>query len=414
MKKRKIDVKLITPITKESKQAKKSAILEYEDHPLDFSAIKLLTNSYHRRALSFKATCTVGIGHKIYRGKEPLDEDDYPKIFKQANPNEDFVSVLTSVALDYFETGNGYLEIVRNVKKEIAELYWIPSETVYIAKNKDSFYQIVDNKKVKFNRYGNLNSDTSEVIHFRYPSNRSTFYGLPDWVDCVGPILLDYYAVEWNYRFFENNAIPPFAIIVEGGSLTTETEKKIKEFLESKLKGIENQHRALVISARGNDVKIRFEEIMKKIKDGEFMKLREQLRDEIISAHGVPPRILGVVAPGSLGGSGEALYQLKIFKEITIRPHLKVFESVLNKTLFKEHNLKIKFEEIDITPFKDDVEETTKLVQSGILEPNEGRQRLGIEKSSHQLKKQATQLLKEILALRKILKQYDLGIETHE
>lgn len=426
-----MDAKILTPnlksVKKESQQVD-SEITTPDNtvpHLWDLKTLKSMENSYHKKALNFKANCTVGLGYTLTnKNGEPPKE--LPGFMGMANPLESFEEVTTPVALDYDETGQGYWEVVRNLKGEPSELYWIPSETVFISKDKKFFLQKVNEKTRKFlpfnpDSFSRPNPEIGEIIRIKFPSNRSPFYGQPDWIGAVAPMLLDSFAVEWNYRFFQNNAIPAFAIIIEGGKMSPPVEKAVKDFLTNNYKGVSNAHSTLYLPIENKDVKVRLEEVTKKPAEGEFQKMRDQIRDEILSAHGVPPRIMGVVTPGSLGGSGEAAQQLKIFKEVLIAPRQRQFEQTLNRTILKPYGLNLQFTAIDTTPEKDDVDTVTKLVQTGTILPEEGRILLSnfmdipdlaaikaedSKKPKEVLAKEATTLLYQFITLRKQLQNH--------
>lgn len=399
-----------TQLQKQSKQVEEDKIFgTYAKRPVDLEQIKAIENPYHTKAIHFKGVCTVGLGFSALNNKgEPIET--VPDILNQANSLESFQEVINNVALDAEETGEGYLEVVRNAKNEPQELYWVPAETVLLKLDKSLFRQKVREKEAFFYPYGRKKKGGSknygEIIRIKYPSNRSTYYGTPNWLGAVGSILLDQYAVDWNYRFFENNAIPSFAVIVEGGEFSPEVEAKIKDFLKQNYKGLDNAHKTLLLPIKNKDVKVKFEEIMKRPREGEFTKLRDQLRNDIISAHGVPPRLVGVITSGSLGGGGEAQQQLRIFKEISINPRQTLFESVINRTLGKDLNFQIKFNEIDVTPEKDDIEELVSLVTANIVEQDEAREQLGYKlntSKSSTKEEEALRLIDQIVSLRELL-----------
>lgn len=106
-----------------------------------------------------------------------------------------------------------------------------------------------------------------------------------------------------------------------------------------------------------------------------FEKLKNLNRDEIIAAHGVPPRMIGVMSAGTLGGGGELIGQLHSFNELTIIPKQEQIE-----WFFYQIGYPLKLKKIDVTNFKDDSDLVTNLVASGILNINEARAVLGYGK----------------------------------
>ena len=122
-----------------------------------------------------------------------------------------------------------------------------------------------------------------------------------------------------------------------------------KEFFGSNFKGTGNAHKTLVLTANGENAKVRIEDLSK-VSDISFEKLKNLNRDEIIAAHGVPPRMVGVMTAGQLGGSGEVTGQLHSFNELTIIPKQEQIE-----WFFDSIGYTIKLKAIDVSNFKDDL-----------------------------------------------------------
>jgi capsid portal protein len=153
----------------------------------------------------------------------------------------------------------------------------------------------------------------------------------------------------YSQKFFITSGVPDLAIIVEGGEFDEETEKKVVEFFQTNLKGVENSHKTLYLPINDQDIKIRFEKLEPSrqwVYPNE--KMRGTCRDNIVSAHGVPPRLVGIVTAGQLGGGGEIFGQLKIFQEATIEPRQSLFELKLAPVISEMiSGARIAFDELD-------------------------------------------------------------------
>ena len=161
---------------------------------------------------------------------------------------QSFIEVMNRVAYDY-ESGNGYLEVVRDGSGYIAELYHIPPTTVWLRPTG------CDTEFRYRNRMGNVDlpafragdSASNSILHFSKSSVVDVYYGLPEWRGCIPDIRLAYYASLYNQKFFINSGIPDFAIITEGGKFDADTEKKVTEFVQQNFKGFDNAHRTLYL-----------------------------------------------------------------------------------------------------------------------------------------------------------------------
>lgn len=323
-------------------------------HPYNLESVKDIHEPYHDRCLQLKAITTVGIGYEfLAAGSESPIEMTPP-----GNPDSTFDETLMKAAIDLESTGNLYLEPVRGGGGEIVELYWIPSDTVWLKERKEKVHggyrQISGLQSVDFVPFGKYiagqkgDKDIHELIHIRIPSAESRYYGVPDWIGAIGPVILSNNTTEYNARFFANNATPDWSLIISGAELDKDVEQSIKDFIETNLKGVENSRKLLYLNIPDSEVTIKWDQISGKVNDGDFLKLRAAVRDDIVSGHSVPPRLVGIVVAGQLGGGGEAKEQLKIFRETFSNPRKRLLETALNSTLFADAPGRIKFNEMSI------------------------------------------------------------------
>ncbi|MEG1913309.1 MAG: hypothetical protein RR091_12585, partial [Cloacibacillus sp.] len=127
-----------------------------------------------------------------------------------------------------------------------------------------------------------------------------------------------------------------------------ETEARLKEGFEN-MKGVNNAFRTLLLSIPFEGATIKFEKLMADFKDMPFDKLTQATREEILAAHGTPPRLVGIVTAGSLGGESEADAQLRNFVETKIKPRMKYLERRVG-LLLRDAGLPEEFELKGICP----------------------------------------------------------------
>lgn len=308
-----------------------------------FSFDKLLDmfyiNTYHRRCIMLKAALLSNI-------------EDGSKLENQYMTPKDLLYAFVLNAEIY---GNAFLEICRD------KLYILPTIEARVSENRE-VYQQKNSKITKL-----------DAAHLLYYSPKSRYYGEPDYLAALLPILINAKADSFNDSFFNNSARADKAIVFENAEPDEGQIKAFKEFFGSNFKGYENAHKTLVVTAMGENAKVRFEDLSK-TDDLSFERLKNINKDEIIAAHGVPPRMVGVMSAGTLGGGGELIGQLHSFNELTIIPKQEQIE-----WFFYQIGFPIKLKPIDVTNFKDDSDLVTNLVSSGILSLNEARAILGYE-----------------------------------
>lgn len=343
----------------------------YFSRPYDFTTIAetMRLSPYHQKCIHLKVYLSVGLGYEIYVNGEI--DFSAKKEFEQLFP-DGFTETIQRVAIDFETFGNAYLECVKSRDKfKAGAIYHVPAITMYVAK--DGYIQEINNRTIFLEDF--RNSQERGVIHIKNYSPDAGYYGVPDWISCFNSILLDIYATEWNYRFFENSCIPSWAIVIKGSQITAEEEDKIREFFQKSYKGVLNAHKVLLMASDNSDIS--FQKLQDDIKDMGFEKLKEIVRNEIVSAHGVPPRFLGIVSAGSLGGVGEVKWQMKMFKSGILRQRQQLYKTIIDSLL--PEGWEIFFNEMDVTELKDDAEFFKNMVEAGIMTPNEARSELGYE-----------------------------------
>lgn len=90
----------------------------------------------------------------------------------------------------------------------------------------------------------------TEVIHMKVYSARSD-YGIPRWAGTIPSVLGSIELDGVNYEYFDNNVIPPLALLVSGGRLGAEAAKRIEKIVEERIKGRKGINKMLIIEARG-------------------------------------------------------------------------------------------------------------------------------------------------------------------
>lgn len=382
---------------------------------LESLAQLLEINPFHYRAVKTKARDVAGLGWKL----EPSEDIEDPnqaseeqkelamELLKRPNDDEHLSEVNDKVMVDLEATGNGYHEVVKNEDGVVTGLNHIPSHTIRRHADLNRYVQQRGNKKVWFKKYGyeydvdkntgNIKEEgeleheqkANEILHIQNYTSRDDYYGIPDIVPAIGSILGDKKAKEYNIKYFENHAVPAYAVTVTGSELDEETERQIKKFFQQDVQDV--QQSTLVITAakdEGDDsaepIEINFEKLENDNEDSSFQQYRQDNRDEILSVHGVPPYRAGITIEGQLGGSS-AGESTEIYKQSVIKPRQEMLENQINRHILQE-GLEItdwvfRFEEIDTRDEDKEVERMKKLQDMAAYSPNGILEYFGLEPS---------------------------------
>lgn len=276
-----------------------------------------------------------------------------------------FQGLISQVGEDYENTGNGYIEVVRN-GTQIESLHHLPASLVYVFNETDKInhhFEVSDLKGVmKYAKFGDLegfksrNTDVTqevitELIHFRQPTSFNPSYGIPSWLACVPWLELAQMVQGYHFDFFQNRAVPDLLVIFEGGKIQPEDMTAIQNQLRETV-GAGKRHRSLVINPAQPDITCKVERLAQE-SNTSFDTLWSTIQLKLVSSHRIPPLLAGVTLPGKMAAANELPNALVAFQSLYVQPHQRVFELQLRKTLGAELGLEKEFNCKKITDYYD-------------------------------------------------------------
>jgi PBSX family phage portal protein len=376
---------------------------------LDYLVDLSVENATHAACIQAKVVNIVGLGYKweetskIKEAKLNASEDD-DKMAKLArkvervtdmldtwledmNMEDDLVDILMKVWADYEATGNGYIEVGRNRDGTIGYLGHVPTATVRVRLNRDGFFQLVNrpDRMIYFRNFGDrttkdpVNNDPfpNELIHIKKHSPKSAYYGVPDIIAALPAVAGDKFSSQYNLDYFENKAIPRYALIVKGAKLSGPAERRLLEYFRREVKG--KHHGTLYIpvpAPMGSNVDVKLEPLENKVQDGSFSKYREQNRIDIHMAHRVPPSKTAVEISGSSSASRESD---KTFKVQVAKPEQRRLETKLNRIMAEKTDMfKFRFSEYDLIDEETMSRIHDRYIRLGVMNSNEVRAAKGL------------------------------------
>lgn len=392
-------------------------------------AYYILTSVWHARSVEIKAITATGSGwhvvakdKKIAKDGEAKQVEDYLNLLAQnGTTHNDFSSLLAVLASDYESLGNFYAEVVRDYPGgPPVELYHVPAVTIK-KRQQGGYYQLAYQgaasvfesitpavgqmgspasnsqqsrlfgggsfARIIFRDFGTEPvGEENEIIQVKKYHSLSPFYGIPAWIAAVGAIMGDEAAEKWNLLFFRNNRIPRKLIQLLGMNPKDPNIEKLKEEVKQYFRNISQPHSMMVLTISNPDAKVQVDDLESAQNEGSFLKYKDMNRDEILAAHGVPPRMLGVISPGNLGGEGDAASQRKDFRDFTVAPLQQVLTQWINQMILPAagyENYEVKLKSFDMSDSKDFATTSTAArenVRNGMMSFNEAREKIGLSR----------------------------------
>ncbi len=354
-------------------------------------------NTWHYACCAQKAHDVAGLGWQLRpvpgQNAQAEDGERLRQFFSKCNPKMSLREVLYAAQFDYEAIGWMAIEVVRDADGIPRELWHVPAHTISVHASRPVYCQLRNGNRVWFKEFGEpkryRRSDgkeaaaqrpetaANELIYIKSYFPMSSYYGVPASIPALGAVLGEMEARDYNLLFFQNHAIPAYAIVVEGGDLDEESREVVRRYFRDEIR--RNPHKTLILSSPSG-VTIRLEKLNTDVREASFRFYRRDNRDEVIAAHRVPPYRLGIAETGSLGGN-VSRETTEIYKNSVVKPRQETLEDRLNRLIregFGIQGWRFKFDEIDTRDEAADVEKTSKLFAIGALSPNEARARLGL------------------------------------
>ena len=350
--------------------------------------------------------------------------------------NEGLLGVFKKKTRDLETFVNAYLEIERDKKdKQIIGIHHLRAWTMRLMKKDDQrvyqevkirnpvtlqyfnqerwlqhrrFVQIVGKKKRFYKSFGdqrrmNANDgeyleenskvteendpnflEATEVIHFSlyHPLHE---YGMPRYISVTPGLLSARAAQLLNYELLTNNGIPMGMIVIEGFQ-SDKLEEKIREEIDSRMKGTKSFHSLLIVQADAQNkgtvgpgarpVKpsIRVEKLSDLVQDeAMFMEFDKSVDAKIVGTFRLPSLLVG---KSNEINRATAEVALQIVEEQVFGPERHSHDFVINTKIFED--MGVKYWRYKTKPAKlENLEKVAMLinnfVKSGVVMPREAR-----------------------------------------
>jgi HK97 family phage portal protein len=237
------------------------------------------------------------------------------------NPNPDFAwAEMTELLSQHIDlAGNSYWSIIRagNANQPV-ELWPVLPQGIKIQAGKT---RLVDFYRYQ---YGGITRDiqSEEMVHVKTVNPNDFLYGIPTIQAAGRAVDVDREASQWQLNSMHNRGISDYAIVIDPET-TAEQMSRLRELHKEK-QASSNNARAPFFTTR--DIKT----LNQSAVELDFVNSRLKVWEEICSAMGVPPVMVGIMENATLANIETAR---KIFWADTITPLLRMIRSQLNAQL---------------------------------------------------------------------------------
>lgn len=317
------------------------------------------------------------VGMETVGGVEREYEDvdhEANRIIENPNPTHSWLDIIRHQVKSYLGDGNAYLTIERVTgPNTIVEIWPRDPRSVKLTLSENGMPSgyIIGSGTTRSRTY-----KLNQVTHVRDIDPDKPFYGISRINSVRVEIMMDYFANTFNSKFFEHGAALHL-MFTPNHDLSDDQHEQLLEAMSADIGGVDQAFKTFINKYAG-----KFTNAELKHKDIAFIELLHNNREKIFGVYGLPPFRGGVM---EYSNYANALMQDLDFWNNTIVPILAVFEATFNKQLIWPiygTEFRLKFDLSDVPALRGDpldrAEEYCKYVDSGIMLPNEVREKLDL------------------------------------
>lgn len=214
--------------------------------------------------------------------------------------------------IDFLQMGNGYLERVPNMAGGIQRAGFTPARHTRRGVDPDTFWFVENGIGPDF-RF-----EPGSVFQLQQPDVAQEIYGMPEWLSALQSGLLNENATLFRRRYYLNGAHAGFVFHVSDTLVSQEVvDQLVEKFKQAK--GVGNFKNLFLYTPGGKKDGVQIHPIADVAAKDEFLNVKNISRDDLLSAHRVPPQLIGII-PQNAGGFGNVSETLDVFMRLEIVP----------------------------------------------------------------------------------------------
>ena len=235
--------------------------------------------------------------------------------------------------LDYLQMGNLFVEKVPSLARTVLDLKVSPALHTRVGVEEGRYFW------VRPSQYGFGSADgahefaSGTIIHLKEDDTEQEVYGLPEWLGALQSLLLNENAKLFRRRYYLNGAHAGFVFLNTAASMDNASSERVRKKLEV-AKGAGNfKNLYLHLPDEDKDV-VKILPIAEVAAKDEFVGINNVTREDILTAHRVPPQLLGII-PQNNGGFGDIRSANDAFHRNEIEPLMAVMRQLNDELGFE-------------------------------------------------------------------------------
>lgn len=228
-------------------------------------------------------------------------------------------SEFSKFVLDYLVFGNAYLERVKALSGRTMRLQSLLAKYMRRGRDLDVYWWVQGWRDQQEYAPGS-------VFHLIEPDINQEIYGLPEYLSALNSVWLNEAATLFRRRYYQNGSHAGFILYMTDPAQSQDDVDAMREALKN-AKGPGNFRNLFMYAPNGKKDGIQLIPVAEVAAKDDFAKIKDTSRDDQLTAHRVPPQLLGVM-PNSTGGFGDVAKAASVFVTNEIEPLMERLREV--------------------------------------------------------------------------------------
>lgn len=214
-------------------------------------------------------------------------------------------------ALDYLVFGNAFLEKRRNRVGGLLRLESSPAKYTRRGVEGD-VYWFISSFKLPY-RF-----EPGSVFHLVEPDINQEYYGLPEYISSLNSAWLNESATLFRRKYYQNGAHAGYIMYVTDAAQNSTDVDALRKAMKD-TKGLGNFKNLFFYAPNGKPDGIKIVPLSEVATKDDFFNIKNASRDDLLSAHRVPPQMMGII-PNNTGGFGDVEKASQVFVRNELTP----------------------------------------------------------------------------------------------
>lgn len=251
---------------------------------------------------------------------------------------------------DYYIYGGFALEVIRNMKNEVAEVYYVNWRYLRSDKKNESFIYSEDwdkryirkTKAITYPKYVYGGNAPASIIYIKADDDKT--YPMPIYSGAIKACEIERAIDRMHLNGLDNGFMPSFIINFLAGIPTDEQKNEIEKNVTEKFCGSENAGRILLNFANGEENAAKIEKLDVVDFGDKYKAAADRSREQIFTSFRAIPQLFGLMVASTGFNSQEFEESFKVFNGTVIRDMQRLVGDVFDKIFGVKNS-------ISITPF---------------------------------------------------------------